>query len=45
MTVTSKVNKISGKTKEILKTIVNETAINVGINALKTLRIGRALIE
>jgi len=45
MTVTSKDNQTSEKTKEILKTNINPTTIKVGINALKTLRNGRVLIE
>jgi len=45
MTVTSKDNHTSEKVKEILKSDINPTAIKVGINALKTLRNGRVLIE
>jgi len=45
MTVTSKDNQTSEKIKEILKININPTAIKVGINALKTLRNGKVIIE
>jgi len=43
--MTSKDNQTSETIKEILKTNINTTEIEVGINALKTLRDGRVLIE
>jgi len=45
MTVASKDNQTWEKIKEILKTNSKPTAIKVGINALKTLRNGRVLME
>jgi hypothetical protein len=45
ITVTSTDNQTSETVKEILKSNINPTEIKVGINALKTLRNGRVLIE
>jgi len=45
ITVTSKDKQTSETIKEILKTNINPTEIKVGINALKTLRNGKVLIE
>jgi len=43
--VTSKDKQTSETIKELLKTNINPTEIKVGINALKTLRNGKVLIE
>ena len=45
ITVTSKDKQTSETINEILKTNINPTQIKVGINALKTLRNRKALIE